>query len=124
MLKLTADRMIAAIAAFGVAATIAGFMLGGGSSAFSAALGAAIGLVNFIFLRSIVSRVVGRAIETTGPFVGLLFLKMGGLMAIVFIVLAQRWVEPIAFVLGLSALVAGLLTASFLSFGHAPKTEA
>lgn len=114
MSKAPIDRITLFIAALGVVVTIACAVLRGPHAAMSAGIGAALALVNFMFLRSIVARVVGLEIKASGKFVGLLFLKMGGLMAAVFIVIIRGWVEPIAFTLGMSSLVVGLIVSSLL----------
>jgi hypothetical protein len=79
-------------------------------------VGSALALVNLVVLRSIVLRVVAGDIHTKTPLLALIFIKMGVLMFLVYLFISKQWVEPIAFTIGLSSLVVGLISGSlFLS---------
>jgi hypothetical protein len=121
MIKASADRMTLFVAAFGVAVTIASYCVAGRSIAYSTLTGAGIGVANFLLLRAIVVRVVEGDMHRKLPLIGLIFLKMGGLMGLVYWVIAKHWVQPIAFTIGLSSLVVGLIVSSL--FGHMPPTQ-
>lgn len=115
MTKAVADRMTAFVAAFGLAATIGSLALYGAVTAGSTGVGAVVALANFLILRFIVVRVVEGDTHRKGPFLFAIFLKMGALMGLIYWVIAKHWVEPVPFVLGLSALAAGLLACSFFA---------
>jgi hypothetical protein len=58
-----------------------------------------------------------------GPVVGLLFLKMGGLMGMVYLVIARHWVRPIPFMVGLLTLVVGLIANMLLAPRESRQNE-
>ena len=117
MTKASADRMTLFVAALGLMATLTCFFVSGGVAAYSAGVGAGMALANFLLLRMIVVRVVEGDLHRKAPFIGLLFFKMGGLMFLVYWVIAQHWVEPIAFTVGMSSLAVGLIVSSFFALG-------
>ncbi len=121
MTKASADRMTLFVAAFGAALTIASYAVAGRAAAYSTLTGAGLGLANFLLLRAIVVRVVEGDMHRRGPFIGLIFLKMGVLMGLVYWVIAKHWVEPVAFTVGISSLVVGLIVSSL--FVHIPPTQ-
>ncbi len=112
-----AARMTAFVAAFGVLATIGMLAFHGTRMGSSTGIGAIVALANFLILRVIVLRVTSGDVHTKGPFLAALFFKMGAVMFLVYFVLAHHWVDPIAFIVGLSALVVGLITSSFFLMG-------
>jgi hypothetical protein len=113
MTKPPADRLTLFVAAFGVAISVASFLLGGWHVAFSTAAGSALALLNLVVLRTIVSKVIEGDIHNKLPLLALIFVKMGVFMALVFAAITRHWVEPIAFTIGLSSLVVGLIAGSF-----------
>ena len=108
-------RMTVFVAGLGLATTLAAFQLAGSHAAVSAACGAALALANFLLLRTIVQRIVVGDMHRKAPVLFLLFLKMGGVMALVYLVISRHWVEPIAFTVGLSSLVVALIAHSLLA---------
>lgn len=116
MTKPPSDRLALSVALFGVGVSLASYSLGGAFAGLSTAVGSALALVNLVVLRSIVLRVVAGDIHTKTPLLALIFIKMGVLMFLVYLFISKQWVEPIAFTIGLSSLVVGLISGSlFLS---------
>jgi hypothetical protein len=70
-------------------------------------------LLNLVVLRTIVSKVIEGDIHNKLPLLALIFVKMGVFMGLVYSAIAHHWVEPIAFTIGLSSLVIGLIAGSF-----------
>lgn len=110
--KPVADPLVLSVATFGAAISLACLSLGNPFSAWSAAVGGVLALVNLVVLRTIVLRVVSGDIHTKLPLLSLVFVKMGIMMFLVFWFIRQHWVEPLAFMLGLSSLAIGLITGS------------
>jgi hypothetical protein len=123
MNKASATRMTVFVAVLGALTSAVALLLVGREAAQSVGLGAALALVNFLLLRSIVVRVVDGAMYRKGPMIGLLFLKMGGVMGLVYLVIARGWAEPIAFSVGLSSLVVGLIGSSFVGLRDGRENE-
>lgn len=123
MNKQTADRMSAAVAAMGVVLTAVAFFLRGETFAVGTSVGAAVAVANWLLIQWIVGRVTSGTTRKQAAFMLLLVAKMGALMALVYIVLSRGWVEPIAFVLGISALFGGLLAGSVLYLGGENAAE-
>jgi len=113
--KQAAIRMTVIVAAFGLATTIAAFLVGGSHTGVSTAAGAALALANFMLLRTIVQKIVVGDMHRKAPVIFLLFFKMGGVMALVAVLILRKWVEPIPFTLGLTSLVVALIANSFLT---------
>jgi len=93
---------------------------------FSAAAGALLALANLVALRTIVSRIVSGDMHTKLPLLALIFVKMGVLLVLVYWLIANHWVQPVAFTLGLSSLVVGMITGSLMlnrSSPEAPRNE-
>lgn len=114
MNKQVADRMSAAVAAMGVLLTVIAFLVSGSEFAVGTGVGAAVAVANWMLIQWIVGRVTGGSTRSQAGFMLLLVAKMGALMALVYVVLSQGWVQPIAFALGISALFGGLLAGSVL----------
>jgi hypothetical protein len=112
MMKSAADRLTLFVAAFGVAISVASLCLAGKSAGFSTTMGSVLALANLMVLRTLVLRVVAGEIHSKMPLVALIFLKMGVFVAIVCLAIVYHWVEPIAFTVGLSSLVVGLISGS------------
>jgi len=109
-----AHRLSAYVIAFGVLFTAIAVFAAGMSVAWSVGVGGAVATANWYLLKWIVTRVVDGGTTGKGGFLALLFTKMGALMGGVYALLALGVVSPLPFALGMSALVAGLLTGSFL----------
>jgi hypothetical protein len=112
MTKPAPDRLVPSVAIFGAAISLATLGFGGAFLGWSAAAGAALALVNLLVLRTILLRVVVGDIHTKLPLLALIFFKMGAVMVLVYWFITMHWVEPVAFTLGLSSLVVGLITGS------------
>jgi hypothetical protein len=112
MTKPVPDRLTLFVAAFGAAISLASFALGDAHAGLSAFAGSVLALLNLVVLRSIVSKLIDGEIHNKLGLLSLIFVKMGVLMGLVFAAIAHHWVEPIAFTVGLSSLVVGLITGS------------
>jgi hypothetical protein len=109
------DRLTLIVAGFGALISLGSLALGGAFVGMSTAVGAVLALVNLVVLRSIVVRVVAGDIHRKLPLLALVFLKMGVFMVLVYQLIVRHWVEPIAFTLGFSSLVVGLITGSLFA---------
>jgi hypothetical protein len=109
------DRLTLIVAGFGSLISLGSLALGGAFVGMSTAIGAVLALVNLVVLRSIVVRVVAGDIHRKLPLLALVFLKMGVFMLLVYQLIVRHWVEPIAFTLGFSSLVVGLITGSLFA---------
>jgi hypothetical protein len=115
MNKPAPDPLLLSVAGFGAAISLCSLGLSGPTSGCSSAIGAVLALFNLVVLRSIVLRVVSGDIHAKMPLVALIFLKMGAFMFLVFWLISEHWVEPVAFTLGLSSLAVGLITGSLFA---------
>jgi hypothetical protein len=115
--------MIVFVAVLGLVTSLAALILAGSHAGLSAATGAALALANFMLLRTIVARIVDGDMRHKGSVAALLFLKMGVLMGLVYLVIAREWVEPIAFTVGLSSLVVGLISSSLFGLREGRQNE-
>jgi hypothetical protein len=113
--KSVATRMVLFVAGLGLVTSLAVFAAGGSHAGLSAAAGAALALANFVLLRTIVQRIVTGDMHRKLPVIGLLFLKMGAVMGLVFLVIIRGWVTLIPFTIGLSTLSVGLIANSLLT---------
>lgn len=95
----------------------------GAVSGSSAAIGLAVAIANWFLLRYIVGRVVDGGVRKKAAFSFVLFVKLGGLMALVFVLLYSGLVTPIAFAVGVSSLPLGALLGSFTHVLTAQPTE-
>ena len=121
--KPAAIRMTAFVAALGLATSLVALALEGPRAGMSTGAGAALALVNFLLLRTIVQKIVLGDMHRKLPVIGLLFLKMGGVMVLVYLAIIREWVEPIAFTIGLSSLVVGLIANSLLPQRESRQSE-
>jgi hypothetical protein len=113
MIKPAADRLTLSVAAFGVVISVASLSIGGTHAGLSTAGGSVLALLNLVVLRTIVSKVIEGDLHNKLPLLALIFVKMGVFMALVYSAITHHWVEPIAFTIGLSSLVVGLIAGSF-----------
>jgi hypothetical protein len=124
MSKSALDRMTWFILGLGVAASLGALALSGSTTALSVAVGVSVAIANWYLLRFIVARVVSGNVRRQGAFSFVLFLKMGGLMALVFLLLRSGLFSPIAFTVGMSCLVVGALLGAFVHvLTAAPEAE-
>lgn len=123
MIKPTADRLTLFVAAFGAMISLATLAASGPMAGWSAAFGAVLALLNLLVLRTLVFRVIQGDIHTKLPLLALVFLKMGAFIALVFLAITRGWVEPIAFTVGLSSLVVGLITGALVVTRSGGRSE-
>jgi hypothetical protein len=121
--KSAAFRMTVFVAALGLATSLAVLLVGGSHAGLSTAAGAALALANFLLLRTIVQKIVTGDMQRKLPVIGLLFLKMFGVMGLVYLVIIREWVEPIPFTIGLSSLAVGLIANSLLTQREGRQSE-
>jgi hypothetical protein len=121
--KSEAVRMTTFVAVLGSATSLAALFIGGSHAAVSTAVGAALALSNFLLLRTIVQKIVTGDMHRKLPVIGLLFLKMFGVMGLVYVVIIRQWVEPIPFTIGLSSLAVGLIANSLLTQREGRQSE-
>jgi hypothetical protein len=110
--KPAADRLTPFVAAFGSLISLISLVCWGVAAACSTAAGAALAVVNLLILRSLVLRVTAGDLHRKLPLLFLVFFKMGAFMLLVYWAISKHWVEPIAFTIGFSSLVVGLLAGS------------
>jgi len=123
MSRSASARLTWFIAGFGVLAIVL-MQLGYGTDAgISAAIGAAVALGNWFMLRLIVDRVVGGTVQRQVGLSFLLIVKMGALVAVSFLLLRSGWVQVLPFAAGVSSLMAGALTGSFVHVLTAKPVE-
>jgi len=123
MTNAPVKQMTLWVAGLGAGLSALAFALWGTEHGLAALAGVGVALVNLHLLAWIVGRVTRRAVSGAGRFVGLLLLKMGGVMAFVYWLLSRGHAEPLGFLLGLSALVGGLLASSSLSAADTARSE-
>jgi hypothetical protein len=118
-----ADRLVPFVAAFGSLISLGSLAFGGVHAALSTGAGAVLALLNLVVLRTLVSRVVAGDLHAKLPLLSLIFVKMGVFMLLVYWAIANHWVEPVAFTVGLSSLVIGLITGSLFVARSDPRSE-
>lgn len=123
MSRAAVSRVTWFIVGLGVAAVVAAYALSGRGAALSAAAGVAVAIANWQLLRFIVWRVVSGTVKNQAAFSFVLVVKMGGMMGLIFFLLYSGAVQPIAFTIGVSTLVAGSLLGSFVHVLTAPAAE-
>jgi hypothetical protein len=123
MSRAAAERLTNFILGLGVAVAVAVYFARGQFAGVSAAVGVAIAVADWYLLRLIVARVVEGNIKRQAAFAFVLFIKLGALMALVFWLLHRQLVDPMAFTLGMSSLVGGVLIGSFLHILTASAVE-
>jgi ATP synthase I chain len=122
MTKASADRMTVFVAALGLAIAL-GYLSVSTRAALSAGVGGVVGLLNFLALRYIVGRVVDGDMQRKAGLIGLIYLKMGGVMFAVYWVISSGFVAPIPFTVGLSSLVVGLIVSSLIAASSTSDRE-
>jgi hypothetical protein len=78
----------------------------------SAATGAFLAVVNWYIYRWIINRVMRGNLRQQSVLMLLLVVKMGALMALIYYLISRHWVDAVGFIIGISALVAGLFMSS------------
>lgn len=118
------DRTPFYIAGLGGLATVGTYLVEGAWLGVSAAAGAIVAVVNWYLYRWIIDRVMRGNLRQQSVLMLLLVAKMGALMALIYFLISRHWVDAVGFVIGISALVAGLFIGSvrYLTSG-APLLE-
>jgi len=78
----------------------------------SATAGAVIALINWYAYRWIIKKVMTGSLRQQSILMLLLVVKMGALMGLIYYLISRHWVDAVGFVVGISALVAGLMVSS------------
>jgi hypothetical protein len=121
MNKIAADRMTYYVVGLGLIAVVAVYALMGGAAAGSTAIGVAVGLLNWFIQKFIVGRLLsGGGQKSQLAASALLFLKMGLLMAGLFVLLRSGLVQLIPFTVGISTLVVGVIAGGLIQSLTAP----
>lgn len=123
MNKIVADRMTYYVVGLGLIAVVAVYGVMGAQAAVSAAIGVAVGLVNWFIQKFIVGRLLlskGSQKSQLGA-AALLFLKMGLLMGGLFVLLRSGLVQLIPFTVGISTLVLGVIAGGLIQSLTAPR---
>jgi hypothetical protein len=118
-----ADRLTLVVAAFGSVISLTELVFEGAHAGMSAGVGAALALLNLVVLRSILVRVVVGDIHNKLPLLSLIFVKLGGFMFLVYWLITKHIVEPVAFTVGFSSLVAGLIAGSLFIARSGQRSE-
>jgi hypothetical protein len=117
------DRLTLVVAAFGLVISMAELALAGAHAGMSAAVGAALAILNLVVLRTILVRIVVGDFHNKLTLVSLIFVKLGGFMFLVYWLISKHIVEPIAFTVGFSSLVAGLIAGSLFIARSRQRSE-
>jgi hypothetical protein len=123
MNRLGADRIPIFIVASGALASAVTFGIAGGWVAFSAVAGVILALGNYYVYRWIANRVTSGSIRKQAALSLLMVVKVLVLFGLISILVIFRWVDPIGFMVGLSALVIGLLSGSVRYFLNGQSTQ-
>lgn len=118
-----ADRLTLVVAALGSLISLAELVFEGAHAGMSAAVGAALAILNLVVLRTILVRVVSGDIHNKLPLLSLIFVKLGGFMLLVYWLITKHIVEPVAFTIGFSSLVAGLIAGSLFITRSRQRSE-
>ena len=109
MNPLLLPRITKAVALAGVALTIIATMLYGLRGLAGGAAGAGIALANWQAIRWLAEQLQKRNVRSRGRLMILATLKTGALMAICWIALTRVGLDAKSFIVGISALVVGIL---------------
>jgi hypothetical protein len=123
MTRAATERLTGYILALAVFAAVLLYLVSGERAGLSAAIGGGIAVANWLMLRFIVGRVVDGNVKRQLAFSFVTCVKLGGLLAVCYWLLRSAIVEPIPFILGLSALVSGPLLGSFVHILTASAVE-
>jgi hypothetical protein len=122
MNKIAADRMTYFVVALGLIAMGTVYVWMGSEAAISTAIGVAVALLNWFIQKFIVGRMLSGRQKSQLGAAGLLFLKMGLLMAGLFVLLRSGFVQLIPFTVGFSTLVVGVIAGGLIQSLTAPQT--
>jgi hypothetical protein len=118
MSRTDADRLSWYILGLGAVLVCTVFALSGGGdpvrATVSASVGVVVALANWFLLRYIIGRVFDGNVRRQAAFSFVLFVKLGGLIALVFFLLRSGLVLPIPFTVGVSSMALGVLLGAFV----------
>jgi hypothetical protein len=100
------------IAGLGASAAAITYFAAGAWMGVSAAVGAFLAIFNWYLYRWIIGRVMRGNVRQQSVLMLILVVKMGALMALIYYIISRQWVDPVGFLIGISALVAGLMVSS------------
>lgn len=104
--------MTVAMVGLGAIFAVVTYIVVGTFSGFSAAFGTSIAVLNLYIFGWIADRVVCGSVRKRTGLMFLLIAKMAALMAFIYYIISRHWVEPIGFMIGISALVIGMIAGS------------
>lgn len=102
-------RITLAVAISGVLLSIVAGMIYGMTGLISGAAGALVAMANWQAIRWLAEQVTGQAVRSKGRLMILVVVKTTALMAVCWIALTQLGLDSRAFIIGISALVAGIV---------------
>ncbi len=100
------------------------FAVWGMDRAVGALVGGAVSVINWVSLRWLTRRIMGARPEQRLALSLLLIMKMGLLMAVVFILIHKLALDPIGLVLGLSTLFIAPLLSAVIGMGGSTEPNA
>jgi len=103
------ERITQVVAFAGVALIAVSFAFWGGPGALGAFAGALVAMANWGVIRWVALRVTGRHVQSSGRLYLLLGLKTAALMGVCWILLTQVAIHPKGFMIGIGALVIGIV---------------
>lgn len=112
MNKIATNRITISIVGLGILLAAVTYGVAGIYSGGSAAVGAIIAVANFYLFGWIADQVVKGSVRKRTGLMFLLVVKMGALMALIYFLISRHWIEPIGFMVGISALVIGVIVGS------------
>jgi hypothetical protein len=123
MSRTDVDRLTWYILGVGTVLVCTVLALFSAEAAVSATVGAVVALANWFLLRFIVGRVFDSGVRRQAVFSVVLFVKLGGLIALVFFLLRSGLVLPVPFTIGVSSLALGTLLGSLAHILQPPPIE-
>jgi hypothetical protein len=110
------------IGALGAICSLATLLVAGPFPGLSAAIGAVIALINYILFGWVTSRVTNGSLRRRAGLMLLLVAKMGALMVLIYYLITRHLVQPLAFMVGVSALVVGVVFGSLVFINSGSQT--
>ena len=105
------ERITQVIVLSGVALVVLGFTLWGAQGALGAFAGALVAMANWGVIRWVSLRITGQHVQSRGRLFLLLGLKTAALMGVCWLLLTEVAVHPKGFMIGIGALVIGIVVA-------------
>lgn len=121
--KQIAERMSVFILGLGAVFSLSVLAFSGPIAGRSTLAGVCVALGNWYLLRYLVGRVIAGSMRAKALLVFLVIFKMAALMGLAAVMVAAGWVQPIAFLVGLSSLAGGLLFGSFVYIARTTGSE-